>query len=201
VDAVTDDDNMSPEKMAGEDVKQITATLSKGFFQVAGNVPEHSVTGNDGNPTMQSNAPQTTHEQSSQSDTHQKHERKLSKLITGSVNTDDMSCIRVGLLTLHVEYSTSHNGATENVRKDLRFDVEWITDANDGPSVASFKYLESSGYRLQRTHVEGLATSLERMREILKLSSQDVLCIVILIIFQTKRINLLIRARPPTKRA
>jgi hypothetical protein len=68
---------------------------------------------------------------SSQSDTHQKHDRKLSKPITGSVNTDDMSCIRVGPLTLYVEYSASHSGNTENVRRDLRLDVEWSTDAND----------------------------------------------------------------------
>ncbi|WKT43883.1 hypothetical protein QSH57_008736 [Fusarium oxysporum f. sp. vasinfectum] len=130
---------MSPEKMAGEDLKQRTVTLSKGCLQVAGNVPEHSVAGNDENPTMQSNAPQTTHDQSqtllpsgSKSDTHQKDERKFRKLITGCVNTNDMSCIRVGPLTLYVEYSASHNGTTANVRKDLRFDVDWTTDANDG---------------------------------------------------------------------
>jgi hypothetical protein len=141
VDAIIDDDDMSSEQMAGEDSDQDTVTLSKDCLQVAGNVPEHSVASNDENPTMQSNVPQTSHDQSqkvlpssSQSDTHQKDERQLRKLITGCVNKDDMSCIRVGPLTLYVEYSASHNGTTENVRRDLRFDVEWITDANDRPT-------------------------------------------------------------------
>ncbi|RGP62435.1 heterokaryon incompatibility [Fusarium sporotrichioides] len=141
VDAIIEDDDMSPEKMAGKDSNQDTVTHSKDCLQVARDVPEHSVTSNDENPTKASNAPQTSHDQSqtispcgSQSDAHQKDERKLRKLITGCVDNNDMSCIRVGPLTLYVEYSASHNGTTENVRRDLRFDVEWITDANDRPT-------------------------------------------------------------------
>jgi hypothetical protein len=138
VDTATDDDNMSPEKMVSEDVNQSTDALSNSCLQVAGNFPEHSAACHNGNTTMQSIAPQTIHDKSqkllpsgNQDKTHQKHELKHNDPITVCVAPDDMSCILVGPLRLYVEYSTSHNGSTGNVRKDLKFDAEWITDINN----------------------------------------------------------------------
>jgi hypothetical protein len=102
---------------------------------VAGKFPEHSAACHNGNTTMQSSAPQTIHDKSqtllpsgNQDKTHQKHELKRNDPKTVCVAQDDMSCILVGPLRLYVVYSTSHNGSTGNVRKDLKFDAEWITD-------------------------------------------------------------------------
>ncbi|SPJ89728.1 uncharacterized protein FTOL_13089 [Fusarium torulosum] len=157
VDAATDNDNMSPEIIVSEDAKQSTVALSDSRLQVAEDIPERSVTCQDGNTTMQSNAPQTIHDQSqallpsgNHGETRQKHDLKRNNTITVCVASNDVSCIIVGPLRLYVEYSASHNGSAGNVRKDLKLDAEWITDINDQStndhSESSLIDIEKSSY-------------------------------------------------------
>jgi hypothetical protein len=96
VDAVTDNYNMSPEIIVSEDAKQSTVALSNSRLQVAEDIPERSVTCQDGNTTMQSNAPQTIHDQSqpllpsgNHGETRQKHDLKRNNTITVCVASNE----------------------------------------------------------------------------------------------------------------
>ncbi|KAF4418687.1 arginine N-methyltransferase 2 protein [Fusarium austroafricanum] len=155
--AATDGSNIFPGRMASQDENQSTTTIPNECSQAAGDIPEHSVPGDDKTSTLEISAPKTADDQiqilpssDKQGDPHPKLEIKRSKPIAGCVASDDMSCIRIGPLRLYVEYSASHNSSIEYLRKNLKFDVEWIDDINDGPArqntESSIIDVEKSGY-------------------------------------------------------
>lgn len=63
-----------------------------------------------------------------------------------------MTCVRVGLLKLYIEYSASPDETEEYRHEDLKFDVGWITTVSDelAPSdVEPFFLLTSTNLHMQ----------------------------------------------------
>ncbi|SCO54115.1 uncharacterized protein FFNC_15342 [Fusarium fujikuroi] len=138
VEVATDDSSISSNGITSGNMDQSTHSLLNGCLQAA---EELSVFHNDEISTIESNASNTTHDLSQvsllsdkQADTRQKPEIKCSERITACVISKDVSCICIGPLRLYVEYSASHNKDIEHTRRELKFDVEWITHINDGPA-------------------------------------------------------------------
>ncbi|KAH7184574.1 uncharacterized protein B0J16DRAFT_319377 [Fusarium flagelliforme] len=138
LDEARDDFNMTSDKASSDDLKSSTAIVSNSCLQAAGDVLEHPVACHDGNTTRQSLVLAASHDQSqalspsgNQGETHQKHDPKRSNPITVCVAQDNVLDFRFGPIRLHVEYSACHNGSMGDIRKDLTFDTEWITDVKD----------------------------------------------------------------------
>ena len=138
LDAARDGSNMTSDKAGSDASKPSTITLSNNYLHATEDILEHPVTCRDGNTARQSIASHTSHDQSQelllsgiQGEADQKHDARRTNPITLCVAPDNVSYFRFGPITLHVEYSTAHSGSTGNVRKDLTFDAEWITDIED----------------------------------------------------------------------
>ena len=138
LDAARDGSNMTSDKAGSDASKRSTITLSNNYLDATEDILEHPATFRDGNTARQNIASHTSHDQSQelllsgiQGEADQKHDARRTNPITLCVAPDNVSYFRFGPIKLHVEYSTAHNGSTGNVRKDLTFDAEWITDIED----------------------------------------------------------------------
>ncbi|RFN42557.1 heterokaryon incompatibility [Fusarium flagelliforme] len=138
MDAARDDSTLTSGKASSEHSKPSTIALSNSCLQVAADGLEHPVTCHDGSTARQITVLETTHDQSqgllpsgNEGHTPKKQDPKRSNPMTVCVARDNVSCMRFGPIRLHVEYSASHDGGTGDVRKDLTFDAEWITDVKD----------------------------------------------------------------------
>ncbi|EGU72437.1 hypothetical protein FOXB_17053 [Fusarium oxysporum f. sp. conglutinans Fo5176] len=140
MDAVNGTTTIPRERMVNENVKQSTATLPNVYSQDDENFPECSASGGVKTGITEIKTPTTTGDQSQalsssskESDTHHKQGVQCGNTISGCIPSDDVSCILIGPLKLYIEYSASHTGS-QDLHKDLKLDIEWITETHDRPA-------------------------------------------------------------------